>query len=223
MAQDILNYYREKTSGNMETKQVIIFDTEYTVATLPDPATCEGAMAVVTDGGPGGAPALGWVVSGVWNYMTAASVSNGAITGAKLSAAAGVRSIYLNLGTIATTGSSKITIPMPTTGTLSAVKLTAKDALAADNTNYLTFTITNKGQSGAGSTAMLSATASGTTQLTGGAAIAAYTARALPLHATGGNAAIVANDCLEFSATATGTLANTVTETMVRLDFTFTT
>lgn len=65
---------------------------------------------------------------------------------------------------------------------------------------------------------MLSATASGTTKTTGGAAIAAYTTRALPLHATAGNAAVVANDCLSLTITASGTLAGTVTLGRIRLD-----
>src|SRR5689334_2729508 len=118
------------------------------------------------------------------------TIGAGKVTGAKASTVMATKSIYIPLGTIATTGSSKFTVPVSAAGTLIAAKLTAKDALAADNSNYLTFSLTNKGQAGAGSTAMLSATDSGTTKATGGAAIAAYTTRDLPLHATPGNAAL---------------------------------
>ncbi|GEM_PF-1149037 len=156
------------------------------------------------------------------NAVTTVKITDANVTGAKLSAAANLRSIVIPLGTIATTGSTKVTIPAPLAGTLSAVKFCGKDALATSDTNYLTFALTNKGQAGAGTTAMLSATASGTTQATGGSAIAAYTTRDCPLHATAGNAAIAAGDCLELSVTATGTLANTVTEATIRLDYTFT-
>lgn len=154
--------------------------------------------------------------------VTTVKILDANVTGAKLSAAANLRSIIIPLGTIATTGATTVTVPVPTTGTLVAVKFLGKDVLATSDTNYLTFAITNKG-TGAGTTAMLSATATGTTKVTGGAAIAAYTTRNCPLHATGGNAALTANDALEISVTATGTLANTVTEASIRLDFTFTT
>lgn len=145
------------------------------------------------------------------------------VTGAKASTVMATKSIYIALATIATTGAQEFTVPVPHAGTLIGAKIVGKDALAANDTNYLTFTLTNKGQAGAGTTPMLSATDSGTTKATGGAAIAAYTTRNMPLHATGGNAAVVANDCLAFALTATGTLANTVTEGRVRLDFQVTT
>jgi hypothetical protein len=127
--------------------------------------------------------------------------------------------VTLSLGTQATTGASAATFTVPQAAVLGSAKLTAKDALATDDTNYLTFALTNKGAAGAGSTAMLSATASGTTKATGGAAIAAYTTRDLPLHATAANGVTAANDCFEFTATATGTLANTVTEMTAILNF----
>lgn len=149
----------------------------------------------------------------------AATIANGAVTGAKASAVMATKSVTIPLATIATTGAAEYTIPVSAAATLIGAKLCAKDALAANDTNYLTFALTNKGQAGAGSTPMLSATASGTTKATGGAGIAAYTTRDLPLHATGGNAVVAANDCLAFSVTATGTLANTVTEATLRLDF----
>jgi hypothetical protein len=146
-----------------------------------------------------------------------------AITGALASTVMATKSVTVPFSTIATTGAQELLVQAPAAGTLIAARFVGKDALATDNTNYLTFALTNKGQAGAGSTAMLSATASGTTQTTGGAAIAAYTSRNLPLHATGGNATVAANDCLALSITATGTLGNTVTEPSIRLDFQVTT
>jgi hypothetical protein len=151
--------------------------------------------------------------------VTSAKITDGTIVGADCSTVMATKSCFITIGTKATTGASEVLIPCPHAGTLIGAKLLAKDALTANDTNYLTFALTNKGQSGAGSTAMLSATASGTTQATGGAGIAAYTTRDMPLHATGGNATVAANDALVFTATATGTLANTVTEIVIRLDF----
>ena len=150
-------------------------------------------------------------------------LQNAAVTGAILSTAAGTKNLQKDLGTLAVTGSEEVNFIAPVAGTLSAVTLTGKDALSKSDTNYLTFTLTNKGQAGAGSTAMLAATAANTTQNTGGIALVAYGKAALTNHGTGANLVVAAGDTLTFTATVTGTLLNTVTETNVAIDFTFTT
>lgn len=125
-----------------------------------------------------------------------------------------------SLGTIATTSNTDDYIICPFAGTLTGGDFSGVDALAASNTNFITFSITNLGQAGSGSTAMLAATAANTTQVTGGTAIAANTKWTLTVHGTGANLIVAKGDRLRIRAAATGTLANTVTFSKVRLYFT---
>lgn len=122
-----------------------------------------------------------------------------------------------NVPTIGTTASAEIVFLAPCQGTIASVRFTAKDALATSDTNYITFSLTNKG-SGAGSTAVLNGTTgNNTTKATGGGALSAYTPQVLAANADGTHNAINRNDVLVFAATVTGTLANQVTEGCVTL------
>lgn len=123
-------------------------------------------------------------------------------------------------GTIATTGNSDTFIIAPVSGVVSGVMFSATDALAANNTNYITFSITNLGQAGSGSTALLAATAVNTTQVTGGSALTANARRDLTLNGTAANLVVVKGDRLRMRAAATGTLANTVAAPVYALTFT---
>lgn len=122
--------------------------------------------------------------------------------------------------TIATTGNSDVFMIAPAAGVLSSVVFSGVDALAANDTNYITFSITNLGQAGAGSAAMLAATDANTTKATGGTAIAANTVRTLSLNGTAANLVVAAGDRIRIRAAATGTLANTVTFPVYRMSFT---
>jgi hypothetical protein len=113
--------------------------------------------------------------------------------------------------TVATTSNTDDYLTVAETGVLSSASFGGVDALAANDSNYITFSITNLGQAGAGSTAMLAATDANTTKATGGTALAANTTRNLTLNATAANLAVTAGDRLRLRAAATGTLANTVT------------
>jgi hypothetical protein len=104
-------------------------------------------------------------------------------------------------------------------GTLLSAQLIAQDALAANDTNYLTFTLVNNGNSNAGTTAMLAATDPNTTKATGGVAITAEIGRSLTVNGTAANLRVANGDLLTFAATQTGTLANNVALPMVRLTF----
>jgi len=112
---------------------------------------------------------------------------------------------------IATTSTSDEYIVAGKTGKVVAATFTPLVALAAHDTNFITFSITNLGQAGAGTTALLAATAANTTKITGGSALAISTKRSLTLHGTAANLAVVEGDCLLLRAAADGTLANTVT------------
>lgn len=97
------------------------------------------------------------------------------------------------------------------TGSVVEVDFSALDALAADNTNYITWTITNLGQAGAGTAAILLTGSSNTTKATGGSAISANTKRAFTLTDILNNLNVVQGDRIRIRATVTGTLANSVT------------
>lgn len=122
-----------------------------------------------------------------------------------------LESVSANMGTIATTSTTDVYVIAPKTGLLTQALFSALAALAASDTDYITFSITNLGQAGSGTAAMLAATAANTTQVTGGTAITANAKRTLTLSGTAANLAVVAGDRIRIRATATGTLANTVT------------
>lgn len=113
--------------------------------------------------------------------------------------------------TIATTGNTDTYFLAPRTSTLLAAYFSAVDALTASDTNYITWTVTNLGQAGAGSAALLASDNLNTTKATGGAAIAANTKKTLVVSATVNDIQVVEGDRIRIRAAATGTLANTVT------------
>lgn len=119
---------------------------------------------------------------------------------------------------IATTGAATIYLMAPAAGTLQGAVFSATSALATSDTNYLTFTLVNLGQAGAGTTAMLAVSAANTTQVTGGTALDANGGFTLTLHGTPANLAVAQNDRIKLVATATGTLAGTVTFPSIGLD-----
>lgn len=149
--------------------------------------------------------------------------SDATVSRQELTGAAARQGVNVLLGTIATTGNSDAYLVAPETGALASADFSGIDALAAHDTNYITFSITNLGQAGAGSTAMLVATAVSTTKSTGGAALSANTKRSLTLHGTAANLDVTAGDRLLVRAAASGTLANTVTGSVVMMRFTGTT
>jgi len=124
--------------------------------------------------------------------------------------------------TIATTtgGTNDVFMIAPAAGVLSSALFSGVDVLAANNTNFITFGITNLGQAGAGTAAMLAATDANTTKATGGTALAANTVRSLTLNGTAANLVVAAGDRIRIRATVSGTLANTVTFPVYRLTFT---
>lgn len=122
-------------------------------------------------------------------------------------------------GTIATTSTSDAYLVAPYAGSLASAEIDPLVALATSDTNFITWTITNLGQAGAGSTAMLAATDPNTTKATGGVALAINTRRTFTVHGTAANLIVAAGDLLLIRATATGTLANTVTRPIYTLRF----
>ena len=118
---------------------------------------------------------------------------------------------------IATTGNTDEYLIAAATGTLKSALFSSLAALAAHDTNFVTFSITNLGQAGAGSTAMLAATAANTTKITGGTALSENTKRTLTLNGTAANLAVVEGDRLLIRFAADGTLAGAVTRPVCQI------
>lgn len=155
--------------------------------------------------------------------VLAADIADGAVTRAKQSSPGSRKTVVANPATIATTGNTDIYVIVPEAGTLESVDFSGIDALAQHGSNYVTFSITNLGQAGAGSAAMLAATDANTSKTTTGAAISANTKRALTLTGTAADLVVAAGDRLRIRVAATGTLANTVTGPTFALRFNGTT
>jgi hypothetical protein len=100
---------------------------------------------------------------------------------------------------------------VPKSGKVLSIKFSSLAALATSDTNYITWTVVNLGQAGAGSTALLSTADTNTTKATGGSAIVASSSRTLVLSGTAANLNVVEGDVIRIRATATGTLAGAVT------------
>lgn len=112
---------------------------------------------------------------------------------------------------IATTSTTDTYFQVPKSGRLAALFFGSLAALAAHDSNYITFSMTNLGQDGLGTTEMLKTDDLNTTKATGGAGITANAKKTLVLHGTTANLNVVEGDTIRIRATATGTLAGAVT------------
>lgn len=150
--------------------------------------------------------------------------SSGLISRAGLSGPAARKPETLALATVPTSaGATTDYLIVSEAGTLASVAFTSLAALAAHDTNYAAFTITNLGQSAAGTAVMLAATAANTTKITGGTALTAKAVRNLTLTGTAADLVVAAGDVLEVTITGNGTLANTITQPRLLLRLTGTT
>lgn len=121
--------------------------------------------------------------------------------------------------TISDTGNTDCYVVAPVTGYLTGVEVSGATALAADDTNYVTWTIKNLNKGFVAPTDMLAADALNTTQLTGGQALPENEKIDLVLSGTTENLYCDAGDRLLIRAAATGTLANTVAAPVYKLSF----
>ena len=158
--------------------------------------------------------------------ITGAAITGSTVAGSTLDAASKIASNIVtgyfettSTATIATTGNTDGFLIADAAGVLVAARFSGTDALAASDTNFITFSVTNLGPAGAGSAAMLAATAANTTQVTGGTALSANTLRSLTLNGTPANLVVAVGDRLRIRAAVTGTLANTVTFPVYNLTF----
>ena len=155
--------------------------------------------------------------------LTAGTTITGAVIDSTSKIASNVASGFSEMmqgATIATTGNSDVYVIADAAGVLTSARFSGTDALAASDTNYITFTVTNLGTTGSGSTAMLAATDANTTKTTGGTALTANALRTLTLNGTAANLVVAAGDRIRARAAVTGTLANTVTFPVYNLIYT---
>jgi len=146
--------------------------------------------------------------------LTAGTTITGAVIDSTSKIASNVASGFSEMmqgATIATTGNSDVYVIADAAGVLTSARFSGTDALAASDTNYITFTITNLGTTGSGTATMLAATDANTTKTTGGTALTANALRNLTLNGTASNLVVAAGDRIRARAAVTGTLANTVT------------
>lgn len=178
-----------------------------------------GARFVQTDGSAGSIDYVneGTVLSCTFNAVRSGGTEIGL---SSLSTDAKTFTVSVNLATITTTGNTDGHILIGRAGTLAAVYFNGTDALAANDTNYLTFTLRNLKADGSGSDEMLFTGDASTTKATGGSALSAVTTRSLQISGSALNLAVSAQHRLRFRAAASGTLANTITNGVVTLVFT---
>jgi hypothetical protein len=155
--------------------------------------------------------------------LTAGTTITGAVIDSTSKIASNVASGFSEMmqgATIATTGNSDVYVIADAAGVLTSARFSGTDALAASDTNYITFSLTNLGNTGSGSAAMLAATDANTTKTTGGTALTANALRNLTLNGTAANLVVAAGDRIRARAAVTGTLANTVTFPVYNLIYT---
>jgi hypothetical protein len=146
------------------------------------------------------------------------SLPNGGVTGAMLSVAASTQNVQRHVSSITTTTTIPLLIAPGQPVTLNKLMIAATAAVAANNINYWTFSVTETGPAGTGATAMLAATAANTTQATGGFSLTADVIQQLALNATSGNLVTAAYDVIVFTATATGS-PPALTNLAIRAEF----
>ena len=145
------------------------------------------------------------------NWMTAINEDRGA----------GLRhDIVIPFPTIPTAaGTVDLYTMAPEDGYLHSIEFSGMDALVASDTNYVTFSATNLGQAGTGTTQLLSSGPENSTKVTGGSAVVANGRKALALVTTATPLKVLAGDRIRVRATVTGTLPNTVTNGIMVIRF----
>lgn len=173
-------------------------------------------IEVSHDPAPGGAGTIANGTVGATqlasNAVTTDKILNANVTVPKLSATANSRPIIVPLGAVSAT-TSQVAFVAPTAGSLNTAKIVTKDAVVANDTDYWTFVLTDKGAAGAGTDKIVEKT----TKATGGSALAAYTPLSLgTLDET--HKVLAAGDVVLFTATRSGS-ATALAEAALMLEF----
>jgi hypothetical protein len=173
-------------------------------------------IQVYHDCAPGGAGTIGNGTVGATqlasNAVTTDKILDANVTVPKLSATANSRPVIVPLGAVAAT-TSQVAFVAPTAGSLNAAKIVTKNAVVANDTNYWTFVLTDKGAAGTGTDKIVEKT----TKASGGSALVAYKALDLgTLDAT--HKVLAAGDVVLFTATKSGS-ATALAEAALALEF----
>lgn len=180
---------------------------------------------LITEGEFTGATAGVLDVAGIWNPGAVALATDTGIryvnngTTAVPSFGQVSATVQAAIGTVATTGNTDAYVIAPQAGTLLGIDYSDATTLAANDTNYVTFSATNLGQAGSGTAAMLAATDVNTTKATGGTGITANAKRALTLSATKANLVVAVGDRIRIRVAVTGTLGGALSSATALLRF----
>jgi hypothetical protein len=143
------------------------------------------------------------------------------VVGTMLSTSAKTKTIEISLGDVAATANFSLICP-GLAATVAAVRFVTKTAVTADDTNYWTFKLLNKGAAGSATTKIVDETvAANSTKATGGSGQTAYVKRVLTLSTTPADLDVAAADVLEFTLSKAAS-ATTMQQCTLQIDFTFT-
>lgn len=158
---------------------------------------------------------VGWTAGSVrlWKITTGTSsistienakvlmgvIQSGSITGSLLATAGATKEIAIALGSISATASWNLIVPN-VAGVVTGVRFACATDVTANDTDYWTFGLVNKGPAGTGTTKVVDATAAAnSTKATGGSAVSDYITRSLTIDAA--NDDVAAGDVLELTIT----------------------
>lgn len=176
-----------------------------------------------------------WEVGiGVWNDSTLSFLRNvikSSNSDTLVNFIAGTKNVFLNgrnsqnvsaeMATIVVTAAATTDkyIIAPVTGNLVSGWFSSAGALATNDTNYITFSCVNLGQTGSGTTEMINTTCN--TKTTGGIALSINTKYNIIVHSTFANTAVIAGDRLRFRTACSGTPVPTTALTLPVFSLTF--
>jgi hypothetical protein len=146
------------------------------------------------------------------------TIQSGAVTGSLLSTAAATKEIAIDLGSISATSSFCVIVPN-VAGVVTGARFACATDVAANDTDYWTFGLVNKGPAGTGTTKIVDSTAAAnSTKATGGSAISDYVKRSLTIDTA--NDDVAAGDVLELTITKAAS-ATTMAQATLLLEISF--
>jgi hypothetical protein len=148
-------------------------------------------------------------------------IGSAGVVGSMLSTAGATKEFVVLAGTLSATGD--FVVPLPNVaGTISRIGLVVETTVAANDTDYWTFGVVNKGAAGGGTAVVVDATAAAnSTKATGGSACTAYVQRDLTLTGVAGDKIVTAKNVLLVTCTKAASGADLVGLAVV-VELTFT-
>jgi hypothetical protein len=148
-------------------------------------------------------------------------IGTAGVVGSMLSTAGATKEQTIQIGALSATAAFCIVLPN-VAGTVAQVSFVTSTTDAADDTDYRTFGIVNKGATGSGSTKIVDSTvAANSSKATGGTGTTAYVKRDLTLSTTPADLVVAAGDVLEITFTKVAA-ATDWAQCSIRIGVTFT-